>query len=367
MKWFFLLGRNVELSKAEIEAFLRKEGIEFEILGLKDNGLLAELDKELPEGCIENLGGVISMGKVIAEGSFKDISSRLDGEILYSTIGNKLNYDIYNFDGKDFDLISSYLKHKFRGEKLKATEKQLNKSIKLQEKKNVPNSSSRLVDEHYFVFENCFGRMTENSDYFDVEKRDMKKPVRRSELSISPRLAKILINLSETKKGETLLDPFCGTGVIMMEAILQGIRAVGIDNDKGALEGAEQNLRWIHADKEDYTLINNDSTTAKILKVASIATEPDLGKLHRGKPSPDLARKILAEFENLMIKTLRNLKNSVEGKIAFTSPLLFTKRGKMSCSFEKIARSSGLKIITGPIQEFREKSIVGRNFVVMGK
>jgi hypothetical protein len=37
----------------------------------------------------------------------------------------------------------------------------------------------------------------------------MQKPIRREELAISPRLAKILINLSGAKKNNLLLDPFC--------------------------------------------------------------------------------------------------------------------------------------------------------------
>ncbi|MCK4365573.1 MAG: DNA modification methylase, partial [Thermoplasmatales archaeon] len=39
-----------------------------------------------------------------------------------------------------------------------------------------------------------------------------------SPISLHPKLARALVNLSSIKKDETLLDPFCGTGGILLEA-----------------------------------------------------------------------------------------------------------------------------------------------------
>ena len=54
------------------------------------------------------------------------------------------------------------------------------------------------------------------------------------------RLAKILINLSEVKDEEILLDPFCGIGVILEEALLQNINVIGIDKDKKAVDRCKE-------------------------------------------------------------------------------------------------------------------------------
>ncbi|MDD5699942.1 MAG: hypothetical protein PHH00_01980 [Candidatus Nanoarchaeia archaeon] len=365
MKYLFILGRNIELSIAEIKSFLKRYDIPFKEIGLTGNGLLIETDKKLTN-TIDKLGGVISIGEVLASGSLKNIANELNKINLYGVSGNKLNYILHDFEGKETDEISSYLKKRFRGEGLKATEKKPTGNIRLQEGNIVKKTTSKLIDEEYFAFGDNFGRITEKSDYEKIEERDMKKPVRRNELSISPRLAKILINLSEVREGETLLDPFCGIGVILEEALLQNIRVKGIDRDKNAIANAKTNMKWFGFDENSYRLINDDSSKIKIHGVDGIATEPELGELQKSIPDIDKARQIIHNFEELIIRVFNNLKQSVTGKIAFTAPLILTGKNRIACDFERISLKTGLKLIL-VIPEFRESSIVGRSVVVMGK
>ncbi|MCK9595903.1 hypothetical protein M0R19_01835 [Candidatus Pacearchaeota archaeon] len=360
MKYLFILGRNIELSVAEIKSFFKKEEIEFKILSLISNGLLVETDKKL-ENIVNKLGGTVSIGEVLAK-SIKE----LDKQELYLGTSNKLNYVLFNFDGNNFDDWKLYLKERFRKEGLKATEKKITGNIKLQNGEFVPKVSSNLINEQYFVFQNNFGRIIENTNAEEIEKRDMQKPVRRQELSISPRLAKILINLSQVKEDEILLDCFCGIGTILQEALLQNIKVIGIDKDKQAIHNARLNLNWFGFDKENYKLINDDSSIARISQVEGIATEPNLGELQKKIPSPEKAKEIVSGFEKLMIDVLRNLKTNVRGRIVFTAPLIILKSKKISCDFNKIAKETGLKIIEEPIGEFRESSFIGRDIIVMG-
>ena len=99
--------------------------------------------------------------------------------------------------------MQEFLKNKFREEKLKATEKHLTGRIDSQGGKKIPIPSSKLINEEFFIFGKesveYFGTIKTKCDYFAIEKRDMEKPVRREELAISPRLAKIMINLSDRK------------------------------------------------------------------------------------------------------------------------------------------------------------------------
>ena len=368
MKYLFILGRNVELSIAEIKSFLEKDGISFKILSKVHNGLLIDVGGSLPKGAVEKLGGTISIGKVLATGTLNEIFKELDRHPIYEVKGNKLNYVVFDFHGKGFVDVLQYLKNRFKEEGLKATEKKLTGKIKLQSGEIVSNLASNLIQEQYFIFENNFGRIIETSNYKEIEKRDMEKPVRRESLSISPRLAKILINLSQVKENETLLDPFCGIGVVLQEALLQKIKVVGIDIDKEAIEGAKTNLKWFNFSEKDYKILNGDSSKIKISEVEAIATEPDLGELQKSFPSPDKANKIIAGFEKLIIAVLKNLKKNVKKRIVFTSPLVQTRQKKLTCDFKKIASETGLKIVQGfPIDEFREDSIVGRSIVVLEK
>ena len=367
MKYLFVLGRNIDLSVEEIKSFFKKEGINFRIISKFSNGILIETERIL-RGIVDKLGGTISIGEVLAEGDAKAIFEILENKPLYNVKKNKLNYVIYNFNQKEFERISFYLKNRFRKEGLKATEKKLTGRINLQGGGEVSKPASSLIDEQYFIFENAFGKIIEETDYEKIEKRDMGKPVRRNELSISPRLAKILINLSQVRHGETLLDPFCGIGIILQEALLQNIDVIGADKDRKAIDCSELNLKWFNFNKSNYKLINEDSSKIQIPEVQGIATEPDLGELQKRIPSEAKAEEIAKNFEALMIKVLKNLKKNVKGRIVFTAPLVQTEKRKVSCNFHNITLMTGLKIAKEfPIDEFREKSIVGRSIVVMEK
>ncbi len=382
MRYLFVLGRNIELSVEEIKAFLEKEGIRFKIISIIKNGILIDAERIL-RGVVDKLGGTISVGEVITTGSTEKILADLDSKPIYNVRKNKLNYVIHDFNGKDFERISFYLKNRFRREELKATEKNLTGRIKLQTGKEIPKVSSSLIDEQYFVFADNFGKIMEETDYEKIEKRDMGKPARRSELSISPRLAKILINLSKVRQGEILLDPFCGVGTILQEALLQDVRVIGIDKDRKAADAAGLNLKWFDFPKEKYQLINGDSSKINLPNIVNaIATEPDLGELQKKMPTEQKAMEIIKGFENLIVSVIKNLKKNVrqkaeplanssptsqvKGRIVFTAPLILAGKKRVSANFKSIALKTNLNIVKGfPIDEFREDSIVGRSVVVL--
>ena len=57
-----------------------------------------------------------------------------------------------------------------------------------------------------------------------------------------PRMVRALVNISCARRGERLLDPFCGTGGMVLEASLVGIRAVGSDRDPFMARGSRRNV-----------------------------------------------------------------------------------------------------------------------------
>ena len=84
----------------------------------------------------------------------------------------------------------------------------------------------------------------------DIEayaKRDQARPARDAKVGmLPPKLAQILINLcGSLKSGATILDPFCGTGVVLQEAILMGYRAYGTDISERMVEYSQKNLKWL--------------------------------------------------------------------------------------------------------------------------
>jgi RNase H-fold protein (predicted Holliday junction resolvase)/SAM-dependent methyltransferase len=62
---------------------------------------------------------------------------------------------------------------------------------------------------------------------------------------LPPKLAQILLSLSQVKPGQTVLDPFCGSGTVLQEAYLQNINSIGTDLNPKIIEDAQANLTWL--------------------------------------------------------------------------------------------------------------------------
>ncbi len=61
-----------------------------------------------------------------------------------------------------------------------------------------------------------------------------------------PRMARTLINLTCTHAGDIILDPFCGTGGILIEAEMLGMRSLGSDFDPLMVHGSVRNVTSSH-------------------------------------------------------------------------------------------------------------------------
>lgn len=83
-------------------------------------------------------------------------------------------------------------------------------------------------------------------------RRDQERPARDAKVGmLPPKLAQILINLAgELRPGATVLDPFCGTGVVLQEALLMGYRAYGTDVSARMVEYSQRNLEWLAGARE---------------------------------------------------------------------------------------------------------------------
>ena len=92
--------------------------------------------------------------------------------------------------------------------------------------------------------------------------------------SIHPKYARVLVNLSEVRKGETLLDPFCGTGGILIEAAMVGAKAVGFDVDKDMVRGTQDNLAFYKLDGD----VSHGDALRLSGQYCAIATDPPYGR-----------------------------------------------------------------------------------------
>lgn len=87
----------------------------------------------------------------------------------------------------------------------------------------------------------------------DIEaygQRDHGRPKRDARVGmLPPKLAQIMIHLAEGRLNQpgdhTLLDPFCGTGVVLQEALLLGYNVAGTDINPRMVDYTRQNLDWL--------------------------------------------------------------------------------------------------------------------------
>jgi tRNA (guanine10-N2)-dimethyltransferase len=80
---------------------------------------------------------------------------------------------------------------------------------------------------------------------FDRGSYDVRNPGKRDFFHpgvMMPRMARTLVNIARVKHDDTTLDPFCGTGGILIEADLLGAYAIGSDFDPLMVSGSRQNL-----------------------------------------------------------------------------------------------------------------------------
>ena len=98
------------------------------------------------------------------------------------------------------------------------------------------------------------------SDY--LGRQPMERPFFKP-ISLEPRLAKLLISLAHNK-GRTpqiFIDPFCGTGGIAIEALLQGMDVFVSDLDPTMVYGVKKNLFW--ANEDDKNIIEVEKCSVK--------------------------------------------------------------------------------------------------------
>lgn len=106
-----------------------------------------------------------------------------------------------------------------------------------------------------------------------VRYRPFSQPV-----SIHPKFARAMINLARVPLGDVILDPFCGTGGMLMEAALLGYLPWGTDFDPRMVEGSQENLSSMGLEAQLDVADVADALDARDLRPGAIVTDPPYGR-----------------------------------------------------------------------------------------
>jgi len=162
--------------------------------------------------------------------------------------------------------------------------------------------------------------------------RSNERPVVSADIAISSRLARLLVNLAGLEKGKTVLDPFCGSGTILSEALLVGANCVGVDRDPARIENAKRNLSWImkthNLAGRSYDMRVGDSTRPETFAetVDAVITEPIFLPRIDHALDIDRAKKLIRNSSRLYSDALYSVAATVKkgGKVVIVTPALRT-------------------------------------------
>jgi len=131
-----------------------------------------------------------------------------------------------------------------------------------------------------------FGVLTENRLVFglkvaeisakpSIERNPQKRPFFHPS-AMPAKLARCMVNLARPKAGDLVLDPFCGTASILVEAGLMGCGVVGFDVQLRMVRGSLRNL--LHYGIEPRGLAVADARHPPITNTDCIVTDPPYGR-----------------------------------------------------------------------------------------
>lgn len=147
--------------------------------------------------------------------------------------------------------------------------------------------------------------------------RDRGRPKRDARVGmLPPKLAQVIINLAVGRIDNlpsTILDPFCGTGVILQEALLMGYDVCGTDLEPRMISYSRANLDWLREQyprlsSRDSKLEQGDATSHQWDPVPDfVACETYLGRPFTDRPAPDVLAQTIADVNLIIKKFLRNI------------------------------------------------------------
>jgi tRNA (guanine10-N2)-dimethyltransferase len=133
--------------------------------------------------------------------------------------------------------------------------------------------------------------------------REPKKKLKAHPAMLKPKLARLLINLTGAQK--QLLDPFCGTGSVLIEASVLGLKPIGSDIERKMVWYSKINTEHFKAPSELKQLDATQLETAfKANSIEAIACDPPYGK------SSTLAGKKLQELYPAFLESAHKILKS---------------------------------------------------------
>ncbi len=356
------------LSLAELTEYFKARKIAFEIQFFSGEFFAVSFEKDFDASAIADLGGTIKIAEVknnfptetvkeafikknkqaktqiteslaasgLVDGMAKSTEKVLFGVSVYCTEST-----LRSLSGVIQRFVGSAVKDELAGLGKKANFMGFGSDRKLAQLSHVEVLKKNLVENQAEVLF-CIGRTdtwvattVAVHNPFEFQKRDIYKPNQRKIFGMPPRLARMMVNLSACKSGKVLLDPFCGVGTILQEALLEKAMVVGMDVNRWCVKAATENLEWLvreyGLEGADFRVLQGDvdKLVEKIGQEAvdCIVCEPDLGPALRQVPTGPYAEKIIQKLEPLYFGFVEQAYMALKpgGRLVLVTPYIKTR------------------------------------------
>jgi tRNA G10 N-methylase Trm11 len=427
----FISGKNWMLSLAELTAYFRSREIGFEIQFFSGEFFTLSFEEGFDATVIADLGGTIKIGEVKAKfptetikeaflGKDKQAKKQITTTLSLSGLvdgiaksSEKVVFGVSVYCTESTLRSSSGVIQRFVGSTVKDGLADLGQKSNFMgfgnERKQAQLSHVEVIKKN--LVENkaeilfCIGRIetwvattVAVHNPFEFQKRDIYKPNQRKIFGMPPRLGRIMVNLSSCKAGKILLDPFCGVGTILQEALMEKAMVVGVDVNPWCVKAATENLEWLVNEyglkDADFRVLQGDVNrlVEKIGQVTMdcIVCEPDLGPALRQVPTGPYAEKIIHKLEPLYFGFVEQAYGVLVpgGRLVLVTPYIKTRSGQIvtmpinkkleSLGFKNVypfskdmfSESAGLLerlVNTGSLVEMDERHMIGREIHIVEK
>jgi tRNA G10 N-methylase Trm11 len=397
MKYFAILGRQPKISYAELESLFGSENVSV------FSADIAILETELNTEICQRLGSIIKICEVVSEQSYTNWP-KLSQNIIhtFSKIGKTypdgkitIGISLYGLNIKLKDLEKTGLSAK---KVLKAS----GRPIRLVPNKQAFLSTPQVIHNKLLTTSGIelvavasgtkllLGKTIYEQDIEAYTARDQARPKRDAYIGmLPPKLAQTIINLAagpinivnetEVNTNSTLLDPFCGTGVVLQEALLMGYSVIGTDINPKMIDYSIENISWL---KDKYPEATNHYVRIELgdaqehqwpKDVAIVAGETYLGQPISMIPDPEKLTRLVNETNSLHKRSLANLaKQLAPGtRICLAVPTWRTKKGfKHLPTLDQLGEIGYNRIEfkhtkLNDLIYIRENQFVGRELVVL--
>jgi tRNA G10 N-methylase Trm11 len=352
-RYAFLLGREPNISTAEITAVLARLGL----ASKSNNHLLPYFltTTETPldaSALMSELGGTIKILRQVPTAGALD--QAIADFLEQTTPDGKLHFSL---TGKKSERLAKTVKKNLKAQGRSVRYIAPNNSATVLHNNLLKRESDlAIIDNELYVTEAL-------QPFEEFGERDYGRPSADSKSGmLPPKLARMLINLAELPHEAVLLDPFCGSGTILTEAVVMKYNhIIGSDISAQAIDAAGKNLAWIHRhqniktlkqENTEQTFVSSVQELPKKLKpgsVDAIVTEPYLGKPLHGRESKLQLEIQAGELGKLYVSAFASFAKILKpnGVVIFISPAFrYGKDEWLRVRWQKEAEQQGFKTIT---------------------